>query len=156
MAAPALHATTRTTNTLIRSVRTLGERAACELKQRWGALQHLVEADSVIDAPNAMQLIDRCVRASTFVLDAFSRRIVGWWAATHMRTDLPLDALVMALWRQKIKKDVDLIHHSVRGSQGVSIRYMESLAEVGAFASVGSVAHSTTVSLLVPEPAWIG
>jgi transposase InsO family protein len=39
-----------------------------------------------------------------FVLDAFSRRIVGWQVANHMRTDLPLDALEMALWRQKIKK----------------------------------------------------
>src|SRR5581483_7255001 len=53
-----------------------------------------------------------------FVLDAYSRRIVGWQAATHMRTDLPLDALEMALWRQKIKKDTGLVHHSDRGSQG--------------------------------------
>lgn len=77
-----------------------------------------------------------------FVLDAYSRRIVGWQAATHMRTDLPLDALEMALWRQKIKKDAVLIHHSDRGSQYVSIRYTERLAEVGASASVGSVADS--------------
>ncbi|MFH0243966.1 transposase [Streptomyces sp. HK10] len=60
-------------------------------------------------------------------------------AATHLRTDLPLDALEMALWRQKIKKDAGLIHHSDRGSQYVSIRYTERLAEVGASASVGSV-----------------
>ncbi|WP_405009728.1 IS3 family transposase [Kitasatospora sp. NBC_01539] len=53
-----------------------------------------------------------------FVLDAYSRRIVGWQIADHMRTDLPLDALEMALWRQKIKKDAELIHHSDRGSQG--------------------------------------
>ncbi|MFJ5123007.1 IS3 family transposase [Kitasatospora sp. NPDC088548] len=77
-----------------------------------------------------------------FVLDAYSRRIVGWQAATHMRTDLPLNALEMALWRQKIKKDADLIHHSDRGSQYVSIRYTERLAEVGASAPVGSVADS--------------
>ncbi|MFE6872856.1 IS3 family transposase [Kitasatospora sp. NPDC057692] len=77
-----------------------------------------------------------------FVLDAYSRRIVGWQAATHMRTDLPLDALEMALWRQRIKKDASLIHHSDRGSQYVSIRYTERLAEVGAAASVGSVADS--------------
>jgi putative transposase len=77
-----------------------------------------------------------------FVLDAYSRRIVGWQAATHMRTDLPLDALEMALWRQKIKKDAGLIHHSDRGSQYVSIRYTERLSEVGASASVGSVADS--------------
>ncbi|MFI6449328.1 DDE-type integrase/transposase/recombinase [Kitasatospora sp. NPDC050543] len=77
-----------------------------------------------------------------FVLDAHSRRIVGWQVADHMRTDLPLDALEMALWRQKIKKDAELIHHSDRGSQYVSIRYTERLAEVGASASVGSVADS--------------
>ncbi|MFD3637290.1 IS3 family transposase, partial [Streptomyces sp. NPDC058664] len=45
-----------------------------------------------------------------FVLDVYSRRIVGWEVADHMRTDLPLDALEMALWRQRIKKDADLIH----------------------------------------------
>ncbi|MFB7740459.1 IS3 family transposase [Streptomyces sp. NPDC056112] len=77
-----------------------------------------------------------------FVLDAYSRRIVGWQVANHMRTDLPLDALEMALWRQRIKKDADLIHHSDRGSQYVSIRYTERLVEVGASASVGSVADS--------------
>lgn len=77
-----------------------------------------------------------------FVLDAYSRRIVGWQAATHMRTDLPLDALEMALWRQKIKKDAGLIHHSGRGLQYVSIRYTERLSEAGASASVGSVADS--------------
>ncbi|MDT3400808.1 IS3 family transposase, partial [Streptomyces sp. B1866] len=44
-----------------------------------------------------------------FVLDAYSRRIAGWQAAIHLRTDLPLDALETALWRQKTKKDSDLI-----------------------------------------------
>ncbi|MFD7807760.1 IS3 family transposase [Streptomyces cellulosae] len=53
-----------------------------------------------------------------FVLDVFSRVIVGWQVANHMRTELPLDALEMALWRRKIKKDSGLIHHSDRGSQG--------------------------------------
>ncbi|MGC2997178.1 IS3 family transposase [Streptomyces sp. G35A] len=53
-----------------------------------------------------------------FVLDVYSRMIVGWQVANHMRTELPLDALEMALWRRKIKKDSGLIHHSDRGSQG--------------------------------------
>jgi putative transposase len=44
--------------------------------------------------------------------------IVGWQLATHLRTDLPLDALEMALWRRGIKKGWGLIHHSDRGSQG--------------------------------------
>ncbi|MZE55905.1 DDE-type integrase/transposase/recombinase, partial [Streptomyces sp. SID5770] len=60
----------------------------------------------------------------------------------HLRTDLPLDALEMALWRQRIKKNTDLIHHSDPGSQYVSIRYTERLTEVGAAVSVGSVADS--------------
>ncbi|MGP3951473.1 IS3 family transposase [Streptomyces sp. 7N604] len=77
-----------------------------------------------------------------FVLDVFSRTIVGWQVANHMRTELPLDALEVALWRRRIKKDSGLIHHSDRGSQYVSIRYTDRLADIGASASVGSVADS--------------
>ncbi|WP_374109074.1 IS3 family transposase [Streptomyces sp. CC228A] len=77
-----------------------------------------------------------------FVLDVYSRMIVGWQVANHMRTELPLDALEMALWRRRIKKGSGLIHHSDRGSQYVSIRYTERLSEIGASASVGSVADS--------------
>ncbi|MGW8955976.1 IS3 family transposase [Streptomyces sp. NPDC055709] len=77
-----------------------------------------------------------------FVLDVYSRMIVGWQLATHMRTDLPLDALEMALWRRGIKKGPGLIHHSDRGSQYVSIRYGERLLEAGASVSAGSVADS--------------
>jgi len=47
-----------------------------------------------------------------FVLDVHSRMIVGWQIADHMRTELPLDALEMALWRRRIKKDSGLIHHT--------------------------------------------
>ncbi len=53
-----------------------------------------------------------------FVLDVYSRMIVGWQVANHMRTELPLVALEIALWRRRIKKDSGLIHHSDRGSQG--------------------------------------
>ncbi|MDX2741432.1 IS3 family transposase [Streptomyces caniscabiei] len=60
-----------------------------------------------------------------FVLDVYSRMIVGWQVANHMRTELPLDALEMALWRRRIKKDSGLIHYSDRGSQYVSIRYTD-------------------------------
>ncbi|WP_308409013.1 IS3 family transposase [Streptomyces sp. AC558_RSS880] len=77
-----------------------------------------------------------------FVLDAYSRMIVGRQVANHMRTELPLDALEMALWRRRTKKDSGLIHHSDRGSPYVSIRYTERLADIGASASVGSVADS--------------
>ncbi|MFI1301857.1 DDE-type integrase/transposase/recombinase [Streptomyces sioyaensis] len=58
-----------------------------------------------------------------FILDVYSRMIVGWQVANHMRTELPLDALEVALWRRRIKKDSGLIHHSDRGSQYVSIRH---------------------------------
>ncbi|MER6504846.1 IS3 family transposase [Streptomyces sp. NPDC001455] len=77
-----------------------------------------------------------------FALDVYSRMIVGWQVANHMRTELPLDALEMALWRRRIKKDSGLIHHSDRGSQYVSIRYTDRLADIGVSASVGSVADS--------------
>ncbi|WP_329138163.1 IS3 family transposase [Streptomyces sp. NBC_01476] len=77
-----------------------------------------------------------------FVLDVYSRMIVGWQVANHMRTELPLEALEMALWRRRIKKDSGLVHHSDRGSQYLSIRYTGRLADIGASASVGSVADS--------------
>ncbi|GAA5004983.1 hypothetical protein GCM10023257_58080 [Streptomyces hyderabadensis] len=77
-----------------------------------------------------------------FVLDVHSRMIVGLQVANHMRPEPPLDALEMALWRRRIKKDSGLIHHSDRGSQYVSIRYSDRLANIGASASVGSVADS--------------
>ena len=72
-----------------------------------------------------------------FIIDVFSRMIVGWRAATSMRADLTLDALEQALWARKVKGD--LIHHSDRGSQYLSIRYSERLAAAGIHASVGSV-----------------
>jgi len=76
-----------------------------------------------------------------FVTDVFSRRIVGWQLASHLRTDLPLDALEMAVFQRRPQAD-RLIHHSDRGCQYLSIRYTERLAEIGAAASVGSVADS--------------
>ncbi len=75
-----------------------------------------------------------------FVIDVFARRIVGWRVAGSMRTDLVLDALEQALWS---RRDTDgLVHHSDRGSQYLSIRYTERLAEVGAVPSVGGVGDS--------------
>jgi putative transposase len=74
-----------------------------------------------------------------FVIDAFSRRVVGWQFAAHMRTDLVLDALRMALHRRGVGADVELVHHSDRGSQYTSIDYTQELADHGVLASVGSV-----------------
>jgi len=71
-----------------------------------------------------------------FVIDVFSRAIVGWRVASTMQTDLVLDALEQALWA---RRDTDgLVHHSDRGSQYLSIRYSERLAEAGVAPSVGS------------------
>jgi transposase InsO family protein len=64
-----------------------------------------------------------------FVLDAFSRRVVGWQLAAHMRTTLVLDALKMALHQRRPGADVALVHHSDRGSQYTSIDYSQTLAD---------------------------
>jgi len=75
-----------------------------------------------------------------FVIDVFSRRIVGWQASKSLRSDLALDALEMAIWnRQRTGADLsDLVHHSDRGVQYLSIRYAERLAANDIVASVGS------------------
>ena len=75
-----------------------------------------------------------------FVIDVLARRIVGWRVARSMSTALVLDALEQALHARQAGHD--LIHHSDRGSQYLSIRYSERLAEVGIQASVGSVGDS--------------
>lgn len=71
------------------------------------------------------------------VIDVYSRRIVGWALTSHMRTELPLEALEMAIWARDERLD-GLIHHSDRGSQYTAIRYADTLADVHAAASVGS------------------
>jgi putative transposase len=73
-----------------------------------------------------------------FVVDVFARRIVGWRVSNTMRTDFVLDALEQALHARQPERDSPLIHHSDRGSQYVSIRYSERLAEAGIEPSVGS------------------
>ncbi len=77
-----------------------------------------------------------------FVIDVFSRRIVGWRAAHSLRSDLALDALEQALYDRPIGESERLIHHSDRGVQYLSIRYTERLAEAGIETSVGSTGDS--------------
>src|SRR6476660_1640625 len=79
-----------------------------------------------------------------FVTDAYARRIVGWRVGITMTTQLVLDALEQAIWtRQRAGQSVaHLVAHSDRGSQYVSVRYTERLAEAGIAASVGSVGSS--------------
>lgn len=73
-----------------------------------------------------------------FVIDVFVRRIVGWRVSSSMQTGFVLDALEQALYARQPKLSDGLIHHSDRGSQYVSIRYTERLAEAGIEPSVGS------------------
>jgi len=77
-----------------------------------------------------------------FVIDVYARRIVGWRVSRSMHTDFVLDALEQALYDRQPERDGSLIHHSDRGSQYVSIRYSERLAEAGIEPSVGSKGDS--------------
>jgi putative transposase len=104
----------------------------------------LVERDFSASRPNRLWVADLTYVATwsgfvyvAFVIDAFSRFIVGWQAARSLRTDLALDALEMAIWTRRGELD-GLVHHSDRGSQYLAIRYTERLAEAGAVTSVGS------------------
>jgi putative transposase len=81
-----------------------------------------------------------------FVIDVFSRLIVGWRAAASMRTELVLDALEMAIWRRVGVLD-GLVCHSDAGSQYTSLRYTTRLAEIGAAPSIGTVGDSYDNSL---------
>jgi putative transposase len=76
-----------------------------------------------------------------FIVDAFSRMIVGWRVASHMRTPMVLDAIEMARWSRGTHHD-DLRCHSDAGSQFTSIRYGERLSEIGALPSIGTVGDS--------------
>ena len=101
------------------------------------------------DRPNALWVADFTYVSTwqghlyvAFVIDVYARRIVGWKVSSTMRTDFVLDALEQALHARRPFDDGSLIHHSDRGSQYVSIRYTERLAEAGLEASVGSVGDS--------------
>ncbi|WP_226438612.1 IS3 family transposase, partial [Rhodococcus yananensis] len=110
-----------------------------------------VQRRFVADAPNVLWVADLTyIRThsgwvyAAFVLDVFSRMIVGWQVSTSMRTDLALDALDMGLWaRRRVDQDVaGLIHHSDRGVQYRAVRYTERLDECDAVSSVGSKGDS--------------
>ncbi len=99
-------------------------------------------------APNRLWLADltyvwtvRGFCYTAFIVDAFSRRIVGWRVASTLRTDLALDALEMAIWARG-QSLPGLVHHSDRGVQYLAIRYTERLADAEAVGSVGSKGDS--------------
>jgi putative transposase len=79
---------------------------------------------------------------TAFVTDLFSRNIVGWQVADHLRADLALDALELAIWSRREHIGDELVHHSDRGVQYTSIRYTQRLKDIGAVRSVGSKGDS--------------
>jgi putative transposase len=106
----------------------------------------LVERNFTAAAPNELWVTDLTyvptwsgVAYVAFIVDVYSRMIVGWRVAAHMRTDMVLDALNMAAWNRSVDL-AGLVTHSDAGSQFTSIRWTERLAEIGARPSVGSVA----------------
>lgn len=115
----------------------------------------LVDRQFHAERPNQLWVVDLTYVPTwsgtvftAFVSDVYSRRIVGWRCAASMPTELPLDALEMALWtRERAGHTTNgrldgLIHHSDAGSQYTAIRYGNRLAEAGAVASIGSVGDS--------------
>jgi transposase InsO family protein len=107
----------------------------------------LVNRQFLASRPNELWVADFTYVATwsgfvyvAFVIDVFARRIIGWRVARSMHTELVLDALEQALWARSDAKGV--VHHSDAGSQYLSIRYTDRLAEARVEPSVGSIAHS--------------
>jgi transposase InsO family protein len=140
-----------------RLMRQAGIRGATRAKKRFTTrsdVTHvrapdLVKRNFVANRPDALWVADftYCSTWSgivyvAFVVDVFSRRIVGWKAARSMHASLVLDALNMAAWTRR-GVDIDgVVCHSDAGSQYTSIAYTDRLAEIGAAPSIGTVADS--------------
>lgn len=108
----------------------------------------LVGRNFTAERPNALWVTDLTYVATwsgvvyvCFIVDAFSRMIVGWRVASHMRTEMVLDALEMARWSRGTYLE-GLVAHSDAGSQFTAVRYGERLADLGATPSIGSVGDS--------------
>jgi putative transposase len=109
----------------------------------------LVKRDFSAPGPNRLWVADLTYVATwagfaytAFVIDVYSRRIVGWRVSASLRADLALDALEMAIWTRRGNNLDDLVHHSDRGVQYLSIRYTQRLADEGVVNSVGSKGDS--------------
>jgi putative transposase len=106
----------------------------------------LVKRDFTATGPDQLWCADftylRCWEGAvffSFVVDVYSRAVVGWQFADNMRTDLVLDALKMALAQRGPGADVKLVHHSDAGGQYVSNDYTQALDDHQVLASIGSV-----------------
>ena len=109
------------------------------------AVPDLVDRRFTATRPNQLWVSDFTYIATddgfvytAFVIDVFARRIVGWKVAHGMRTDFVLDALEQAIHQRRADETSDLVHHSDRGVQYVSMRYTERLGDAGIAPSVGS------------------
>jgi len=118
----------------------------------------LVNRQFAAPAPNRLWVADLTYVATwagfcytAFIIDAYSRAIVGWRVAQTLRTSLALDALEMAIWSRQDAGLEELVHHSDRGVQYLSVRYTQRLSDEGAVASVGSRGDSFDNALA----AWI-
>jgi putative transposase len=105
----------------------------------------LVERNFTAAAPNHLWVADLTYVSTwsgfcyvAFVIDVFSRFIVGWRVSNSLHAELALDALEMAIWKRQRQDLTGLVHHSDRGVQYLAIRYTERLSEAGAVSSVGS------------------
>jgi putative transposase len=117
---------------------TIADPAGCERPD-------LVNRDFTATRPDALWIADFSYVKSwegvgffSFVLDVFSRRCVGWQLSSNMRTDLVLDALKMALATRRHGADLELVHHSDRGSQYTSFQFTQALQDHDVLGSLGS------------------
>ena len=115
--------------------------------ERVSAVPDLVKRNFAPEAPNRLWVADITYARSwegwlylAFVLDAYSRKVVGWSMANHLRTELVLDALNMAIHNRR--PAAGLVHHSDRGSQYTSVEFGGRLKEAGLIPSMGSVADA--------------
>jgi len=141
--------------TVARLMRRMGLRGVVRGRKTWTTIpadlaerpRDLVQRQFQASGPNRLWVADLTYVVTwrgfvyvAFVVDVFSRKIVGWRVSSSLRSDLALDALEQALHDRKDLEN--LVHHSDRGVQYLSIRYTERLAEAGIEASVGSIGDS--------------
>lgn len=122
-------------------------RATTQRVQRMPFAPDLVERNFTPEAPDRLWVADITYLGSwegwmylAFVVDAYSRRVVGWSMSNSLRAEIVIDALNMALWRRE--PEAGLIHHSDHGSQYTSVEFGGRLKEAGLLPSMGSISDA--------------